>query len=407
MSHARICLFLFIVILPARGWAQEVEDDIEPLSELRALYDRVRPAVVRIAAGPAYGSGFVVGDGSRVVSAWHVVSMTDTIWIQTQDGSEHEATVERFDRKADVVVLELAEPLPDVAPLVLSPDVPRVGDTLYAVGHPLVMAKGPQGRHEGLLEWSLTAGMVSVVGEQQIQTTVSLQPGNSGGPVFDGAGRVVGVAVERAGDFGLARKVDVVADLMDSDDPPTRRPRVQPRLALGFGPAWLPEAGENRRFHFTLSTDLGIEIDHKLGLAVRADMGFLTNREEREAGRMGRQARLGLMVGPLFQTRPRSFKSQAIRFQPYFFAGLGVGASGTKSQTFEFLDPDCDPSLGPCEYDMAETKSWDRSYFPVVGGGLRLDVGGMFIDFGGTLSPLDPEGTATFGINFGIMAGRP
>ena len=287
MSHAKVWLVLFIAILPTTGWAQEVEGDPEPGSELRVLYDRVRPAVVRIAAGPAYGSGFVVGDGSRVVSAWHVVSMTDTIWIQTQDGGEHQATVERFDRKADVVVLELAEPLADVTPLVLSPDVPRVGDTLYAVGHPLVMAEGPQGRHEGLLEWSLTAGMVSVVGEQQIQTTVSLQPGNSGGPVFDGAGRVVGVAVERAGDFGLARKVDVVADLMASDDLPRRRPRVQPRLALGFGPSWLPEAGENRRFHFTLSTDLGIEIDHKLGLAVRADMGFLTNREEREAARRG------------------------------------------------------------------------------------------------------------------------
>ncbi len=378
-----------------------------PDPEQHQLYDRLRPAVVRISAGGGFGSGFVVGDGSLVVTAWHVVSEADSIWIQTSEGVDHEASVERFDRKADVAVLRIEGALDGVEPLALSPDVPGVGDTLFAIGHPLVLGDGPKGRHAGLLEWSLTSGMVSMVGEDQLQTTVSLQPGNSGGPVFDDQGRVVGVAVERQGDFGLARKVDVVADLLATDGPPPKRTRVIPHLAFGIGPSWLPEQGENRRFHFGISADAGVVINRRLMLAVRYDQGFLINGEEADAGRMGRQARFGLMVGPQFSTKPRPFKSFRVRFQPYFYGGLGVAATGTRSKTFEFLDPDCDPGLGPCEYRMDDSKAWSRSHFPMVGGGLRIDLAGAYIDLGATVSPLDPENSFAVGFTFGAMLGRP
>ncbi len=376
--------------------------------DLEALYDRVRPSVVRISAGPSFGTGFVVEDGTRVVTAWHVVALTDSIWIQTGEGTNVEATVERFDKKEDVAVLRVTEPVSGATPLPLSPDVPTVGDVLFAVGHPFVAGEGPKGRHKGLLEWSLTAGMVSMVGEKQIQTTVSLQPGNSGGPVFDDQGRVVGVAVERHGDFGLARKIDVVADLLASEEAaPKRRLRVLPHLAFGFGPGWMAQADENRKFHYGLTADMGVVIDRRMLVALRYDHGWLVNKEEKEAGRLGQQSRVGVMLGPVFSTRSKPFKGPGVRFNPYVFAGLGVGATGTRRETFELLDPDCNPGLGPCDYRMEDTKEWARSYAPVLGGGLRVDFGGAYLDFGATVSPLEPQNSVAIGINFGMIAGRP
>lgn len=430
MSSWKMSLVLVAVIGVMGGTAVAGEGESEPESEtensptfdrvvletvsvatrgdLEMLYERVRPAVVRISAAPAYGTGFVVDDGTRVVTAWHVVAMCESIWVQTEDGKEVEATVERFDKKEDVAILQLAEAVAGADPLPLSPDVPTVGDVLFAVGHPFVLGEGPKGRHEGLLEWSLTAGMVSMVGEKQIQTTVSLQPGNSGGPVFDDQGRVVGVAVERHGDFGLARKVDVVADLLMSEEPPTtRRVRVLPHLAFGFGPSWMAQAEENRRFHYGLTADMGVVIDRKMLLALRYDHGWLVNKEEKAAGRLGQQSRVGLMIGPMFATKSRPFKGPGVRFTPYFFAGLGVGASGIHRETFELLDPDCNPGLGPCDYRMEDTKEWARGFSPVLGGGLRVDFGGAYLDFGATVSPLDPQNSVAIGINFGMMAGRP
>jgi S1-C subfamily serine protease len=98
-----VSLFATIVALtlcvPALAVPQdEVAGSIT--ADLQALADRIRPAVVRIAADGGYGSGFVVEDGTVVVTAWHVVQGAESIWIETHDGTEVAATVLDWDKKA-------------------------------------------------------------------------------------------------------------------------------------------------------------------------------------------------------------------------------------------------------------------------------------------------------------------
>src|SRR5262249_13900209 len=87
-----------------------------------------------------------------------------------------------------------------IEPVALAPagNEPKVGQKVFAIGHP----GNPQG---GVLSRTLTDGIVSAVGRQELgasflQVTVPLNPGNSGGPLFDENGQVIGVNT-----FGLRR----------------------------------------------------------------------------------------------------------------------------------------------------------------------------------------------------------
>ncbi len=398
-----------LIVLGYDGNAVAGEGAAAAPEDLPALYQRVRPAVVRIAADGSYGSGFVIADGTLIATAHHVVAGAEAVWIEAADGTERQATPVAWDRKADAALLLLDEPL-GIEPLALSPDEPAVGDAVFAIGHPLVIGEGPRGRHEGLLEWSFTAGMVSVVGEQQIQTTVSLQPGNSGGPVFDDRGRVVGIAVERNGDFGLARKVDVLRALQDelSQSGAARRPpQVSLHLAPRLGMTAFPTAAEQRRAYGTLGAEIGVALDHRLLLAVRAQQGFLASRDEREAGRLGQHTELSFLAGPSFTLARARSTPVRFRLQPYGVVGVGIDATGTRTSTLEYTDPGCDPAAGPCPYREDTDTRWNREPYLLVGGGLRLEMATMFLDVGATLDPIDPAGSVGVGLTFGVRFGRP
>ena len=76
----------------------------------------------------------------------------------------------------------------DLPALPLAGDLPRVGDPVYVVGSPLG------------LEQSVVSGIVSAFRDDHIQISAPLNPGNSGGPVVDADGEVIGVAVLKVGD---------------------------------------------------------------------------------------------------------------------------------------------------------------------------------------------------------------
>jgi len=407
MSHPRRIVLTLLIVPTLMSASRAAADDDSLTADLTALYERVRPAVVRITAEGAYGSGFVIDDGATVATAWHVVSGADSIWLQTTSGEEVQATLLDWDKEADVALLTLDEPL-DVEPLQLSDAVPVVGDTLFAIGHPLIGPQQLKDRHEGLLEWSFTAGMVSLVGEHQIQTTVELHPGNSGGPVFDEEGRVVGIAVERAGLFGLARKIDVVAELLAVEDrEPKRRPLdVSPFVSLRLGASWFPTAGENRVTYGGVGGEVGVILGHKLLLGARVQHVWLASDEERDAGRLGRHLDTSFIIGPSLTLARHKKAPFRLRLQPYFSAGVGVASSGLRSETFQFADPACDPTLEPCDYVQEESTAWDRSTYPMLGGGVRLDMSNFFLDLGTTFSPVDPQGTFGVGLTFGVRFGK-
>ncbi len=136
----------------------------------------------------ALGSGFVISEDGFIVTNNHVIETADEILIEFFSGKELEATVIGTDPKTDIALLKVEsdEPLPFV-PFGDS-DIVRVGDWVMAVGNPL-----GQG-------FSVSAGIVSARNralsgtyDDYIQTDAAINRGNSGGPLFNMDGEVVGV----------------------------------------------------------------------------------------------------------------------------------------------------------------------------------------------------------------------
>ncbi len=136
----------------------------------------------------ALGSGFVISEDGFIVTNNHVIDKADEIEIEFFSGERLDATVIGTDPKTDIALLKVEsdEPLPFV-PFGDS-DVARVGDWVVAVGNPL-----GQG-------FSVSAGIISAreralsgTYDDFIQTDAAINRGNSGGPLFNIEGEVIGV----------------------------------------------------------------------------------------------------------------------------------------------------------------------------------------------------------------------
>ncbi|MDA8803711.1 Do family serine endopeptidase [Amylibacter sp.] len=137
----------------------------------------------------ALGSGFVISADGYIVTNNHVIDKADEIVIEFFDGKELVAELVGRDPKTDIAVLkvEATEPLPFVG--FGDSDIARVGDWVMAIGNPL-----GQG-------FSVSAGIISARNrtlrsgpyDDFIQTDAAINRGNSGGPLFNMDGEVIGV----------------------------------------------------------------------------------------------------------------------------------------------------------------------------------------------------------------------
>mgnify|MGYP001826459069 CR=1 FL=1 len=136
----------------------------------------------------ALGSGFVVSEDGFIVTNNHVIEQADEITIEFFSGGELEAKVVGTDPNTDIALLKVEsdEPLPFVS--FGDSDIARVGDWVMAVGNPL-----GQG-------FSVSTGIVSARNralsgsyDDYIQTDAAINRGNSGGPLFNMDGEVIGV----------------------------------------------------------------------------------------------------------------------------------------------------------------------------------------------------------------------
>ncbi|MCA2977725.1 MAG: trypsin-like peptidase domain-containing protein [Myxococcaceae bacterium] len=151
----------------------------------QALFERIAPSVVFLSTGKSLGSGVVVGKGQVLTNA-HVVGTQPTVEVVLHDGRKGLGRV--VERAAgDIDLALVAIPFGDVRPVELAFDSNlRVGSWVAAIGH-----------GEGSV-WSFNVGMVSNLydgksSREVFQTQIPLNPGNSGGPIFDRRGVVVGI----------------------------------------------------------------------------------------------------------------------------------------------------------------------------------------------------------------------
>jgi serine protease Do len=175
--------------------------------------ERLRRSTVHVSSGGrGHGSGIIIKSDGTVVTNAHVAqfgSLGVTLW----DGRSFAAEIISRDLRRDLAILRLPAAGLPAAPLGDSNQL-RAGELVIAIGNPL----GFMG--------ALTAGVVHAVGplpglgpRKWVQAGVHLAPGNSGGPLADASGNVVGVNTMVAGRLGLAVPSNEVTRLLSGRQP--------------------------------------------------------------------------------------------------------------------------------------------------------------------------------------------
>jgi S1-C subfamily serine protease len=148
------------------------------------VYTRAAPGVVQVTTitRGVLGSGFVIDKAGHIVTNYHVVQGARRVQVSFSNDERFAARVVGRDPATDVAVLQVKAQSRALMPLELgNSGAVRVGDAVVAIGNPL-----GRGR-------SVTSGIVSAI-DNVIQTDAALNHGNSGGPLLNTDGRVIGVA---------------------------------------------------------------------------------------------------------------------------------------------------------------------------------------------------------------------
>ena len=152
------------------------------------------------------GTGFVFSAEGYVITNYHVIEYADkynySVRVIMHDGSSHEATIAGTDPNNDIALLKISAQ--NLNPVRLGDsDLISVGDTAYAVGNPL-----------GELDFTMTSGTVSALDRMiradssspsinMFQIDAAVNTGNSGGPVYNSAGEVIGVVTAKYSENGV------------------------------------------------------------------------------------------------------------------------------------------------------------------------------------------------------------
>jgi putative serine protease PepD len=141
----------------------------------------------------ATGTGFVVDGKGNIVTAAHVVNGASSITVTFQDGTTRKATLLGQDNATDVAVLKVDPSGLTLHPLALGSSANLdVGDAVAAIGDPFTYDRSISTGIVSGLDRTISAPNGFTVAHA-IQTDAALNPGNSGGPVFDASGKVVGI----------------------------------------------------------------------------------------------------------------------------------------------------------------------------------------------------------------------
>lgn len=155
--------------------------------------DSVVSIEVRNSYSVGYGTGFIISEEGYIVTNFHVVDGADKCYVTLYDDSQYTAKIVGYEESNDIAVIKI-EPEGKIQSLVYGNSSElSVGDSVYVIGNPL-----------GDLTFTLTDGVVSALNRlietdegitiNMFQTNAAVNSGNSGGPVFDEHGYVVGIA---------------------------------------------------------------------------------------------------------------------------------------------------------------------------------------------------------------------
>lgn len=182
-------------------------------SDFSSIIGTAIKSVVTIKTDLGQGSGFVIANGGFVVTNEHVIDGASAAVIITYDGKQHRVALIGDDSTMDIALLKMDDT--SYAPLILgdSNNV-QVGVKVIAIGNPLG------------LQFSVSEGIVSAINREgennlndYIQTDASLNPGNSGGPLIDVSGNVIGInnfKISNSENIGFALESNYIKSTVNS-----------------------------------------------------------------------------------------------------------------------------------------------------------------------------------------------
>lgn len=206
-------VFLFVVCVTLGQTTPPPPDPLELVEKReQALFEQIAPATVFLSSERGFGSGFLVNPDGLILTCAHVVHGASGVHVILIDGREFTGkVVEQAEANTDLALIQIsARGLSSVALGTVGSASLRVGSWVGSVGH------GRGG------VWSFNVGNVSNIyprgnGRPIFQTQIPLNPGNSGGPIFDRLGRVVGVVksgVEGSNSINFAIRIDVALETL-------------------------------------------------------------------------------------------------------------------------------------------------------------------------------------------------
>lgn len=151
------------------------------------------------------GSGFIVGDGSYIVTNWHVVSNTlqgAKVTVVLGKNNVRRAKVLRYSKQKDIAILQLNENSGRPPVKFATKGNVKVGDSVYVMGFPGPVVSADQMKNITAIDETVTRGIISRKirlsnGVNYYQTDAAINPGNSGGPMFSENGAIIGIVAMR------------------------------------------------------------------------------------------------------------------------------------------------------------------------------------------------------------------
>jgi len=274
---------------------------------IQQVYAKVNPSVVAVVAeqsdgSAAVGTGVIMTESGYIITNAHVISGGKSCWVALDTGVTYDARLVGYDEDEDLAVLRAIADNPLPAAEFGNSDLLTVGDPVYAIGNPLGVE----------LRGTLTNGIVSAINREvemqgrtmtMIQTNAALNNGNSGGPLINSYGQVIGINVMKMGmdrwstasveglgfAIPIASSAYIVNDIL-------RCGEVQGEPVLGISvdrtPAYLPDGQQAARVY---TVDLngpgdkaGLEVDDLIyeadGVRVETSNDLLRVRHRHAAG---------------------------------------------------------------------------------------------------------------------------
>ncbi len=225
MRKLNPAVFMILALLCAVGLCQGVdpetpakEKQLEP--NVEKLFDQVRDSIVMISFAErdgkamALGTGFIISADGFIATNLHVLGEARPITVELADKRKFEVTsVHASDRALDMAIVKIdAKDLPAL----------ELGDSDQAKeGQPIVVVGNPQGLRHSVVS-CVVSSRRETNGVKMLQIAMPIEPGNSGGPVLDAQGRVLGIVTLKSvvtDNLGFAVEVNHLKPLIEKPNP--------------------------------------------------------------------------------------------------------------------------------------------------------------------------------------------